>query len=363
MSPHSAEELSLRQLVQDYQSLNPSSVPELITPPTSLEFSRFVAANRPVVVRGVGLGRVRALDVWSDDYLVERLEEKEVQISVSPFGNADSIVDNYFVEPATVKMPLSKLFAKLKEEEDDVEGKARSPVYYLQTQNGNLQDEYEGLQGDVGMDGPEWAREVFGEAPDAVNVWMGGRRSKTSMHKDPYENIYLVVRGSKTFTLMPPVEGYCLHEHLFPHATYSFNPHSSPSSPSSSTAPLSSSSFSIHPTSPSLSVPWIPVDPLSPDLDRYPRFKLARPMKVRLEKGDMLYLPAFWYHLVEQDVGPGPSPQGADVQAAIAVNWWYDVKYDGHLWSTLQFVRRAVLKLDGWEEEDGGADSESEEEE
>lgn len=28
---------------------------------------------------------------------------------------------------------------------------------------------------------------------------------------DPYENIYLVIRGSKTFTLLPPSEFYCLH--------------------------------------------------------------------------------------------------------------------------------------------------------
>ena len=40
--------------------------------------------------------------------------------------------------------------------------------------------------------------------PDAINFWMGGNRSITSTHKDPYENLYAVVRGSKTFTLFPP---------------------------------------------------------------------------------------------------------------------------------------------------------------
>ncbi|GAA5904713.1 hypothetical protein JCM6882_008354 [Rhodosporidiobolus microsporus] len=349
-----AGERSLRKLVKDYQSLNSATVPELSSPPTPLAFSRFVAANRPVVVRGGGIGAVPALDKWSDQYLNDRLGDKEVQISVSPLGNADSIVSGLFVEPASVSMPLSQLFSKLREEEGDVRGEATSPVFYLQTQNGNLGDEYVGLQEDVGMEGPAWAREVFGEPPDAVNVWMGGRRSKTSMHKDPYENIYLVVRGTKTFTLMPPVEGYCLHEQLFPHATYTYNPSPSPSS--------SSSPFSIQKSDPELLVPWIPVDPLAPDLAQYPRFELARPMKVTLRKGDMLYLPALWYHLVEQDVGPGPSPSSAsDVQAAIAVNWWTDMRHEGHFWSTLQFVRRAVLRLDGREEEDGTEESDEEE--
>lgn len=33
---------------------------------------------------------------------------------------------------------------------------------------------------------------------------MGYNDSVSSMHKDPYENIYCVVQGEKHFTLMPP---------------------------------------------------------------------------------------------------------------------------------------------------------------
>lgn len=36
------------------------------------------------------------------------------------------------------------------------------PVYYLQSQNGNLGGEYEALLKDVGAEGPSFAREVFG---------------------------------------------------------------------------------------------------------------------------------------------------------------------------------------------------------
>lgn len=35
---------------------------------------------------------------------------------------------------------------------------------------------------------------------------MGDQRAITSMHKDHYENIYCVVRGEKTFTLIPPTD-------------------------------------------------------------------------------------------------------------------------------------------------------------
>ncbi|GAA6004965.1 hypothetical protein JCM10207_008465 [Rhodosporidiobolus poonsookiae] len=335
MPRFSPAERALRALVSDSQSLNSSVCVELDAPPSPLEFSRFIAANRPLVVRGCGKD-VDALEKWTDDYLVEAMQEKEVQIAVSPEGNADSVVNGVFVEPANIPMPLSRLFSILKAEEDDVHDQSKDPVYYLQSQNGNLADEYVDLRVDVGEDGPRWAKEVFGEPPDVANIWIGGRRSKTSMHKDPYENIYLVVRGTKTFTLLPPTEAYCVHEQLFPHATYTFTP---------------PTSFSITRTAPETLVPWIAVDPLAPDLERYPRYELARPMKVTLEKGDMLYLPALWYHLVEQDVGWGPSGAGVGTQAAIAVNWWYDMKMDGPFWSSMQFVRRAVLALDGREGE------------
>ncbi len=40
--------------------------------------------------------------------------------------------------------------------------------------------------------------------PDAVNFWIGSCRAITSLHKDPYENIYVVLSGTKTFALVPP---------------------------------------------------------------------------------------------------------------------------------------------------------------
>jgi hypothetical protein len=74
---------------------------------------------------------------------------------------------------------------------------------------------------------------VLGREPDAINFWFGDSRSKTCLHKgkingpnsdsqcwppflrstftDPYENCYAVVRGTKTFVLLPPIEYYCVH--------------------------------------------------------------------------------------------------------------------------------------------------------
>ena len=73
---------------------------------------------------------------------------------------------------ADVKMTLSTLLDRLHEEEGELE--STTPVFYLQSQNGNLADEYEPLQDDVGA-GPAFAREVFGASPSTSSLLSLGR--------------------------------------------------------------------------------------------------------------------------------------------------------------------------------------------
>lgn len=60
---------------------------ELETVPTALEFARFVAANRPCVIRrGAQQQQLPALDRWTDEYLVEKLADRALRISATPSG-------------------------------------------------------------------------------------------------------------------------------------------------------------------------------------------------------------------------------------------------------------------------------------
>ena len=63
-------------------------------------------------------------------------------------------------------------------------------------------------------------------------------------------------------------------------------------------------------------LPWIVVDPLNPDLKEFPGYKNAHPMKLRLNAGDVLYLPSLWFHHLQQS------------HSCIAVNFWYDMEFD-----------------------------------
>jgi len=200
---------------------------------------------------------------------------------------------------------------------------ASSDVCYLQSQNGNLysssdffeegrtsESEFQPLRRDVPSD-ISWCTEALGKSPDAVNLWIGDYRSITSIHSDPYENVYTVVRGAKHFTLLPPTEGWCLKERTYPHAAYK-------RCPSTSRLTLVPSIGTSEVRWSSITEPHIP-GVLPPG---------AHPIHITLRAGDTLYLPAGWWHHVRQSGG-----------TTIALNWWYDTEMRGMSWVMLSFLR------------------------
>jgi jumonji domain-containing protein 7 len=60
-------------------------------------------------------------------------------------------------------------------------------------------------------------------------------------------------------------------------------------------------------------------------LEKFPEYCNANPMRFRLNAGDVLYLPSFWFHHLQQSHG------------CIAVNFWYDMDYDCK-WNYFQFM-------------------------
>lgn len=267
-------------------------MPEIESRPESaLVFHRdWISQNRPVIFRNA-LSDWPALEKWQDShYLLEKLNKRTVQVAVTPDGYADSINSdaNLFVMPYEESMSFRDFIEKLDHPID-------SKVYYIQRQNSNLLEEMSELNSDIHE--LSWASEAFGKTPDAVNFWMGDGRAVTSTHKDPYENIYGVIKGHKDITLFPPTDLPWLRYKLCTQAVYN-------------------EKLEVETKEESTPIPWIAVDPLKPDLEKYPEYKNAHPLKLRLNAGDVLYLPSLWFHHLRQSHG------------CIAVNFWYDMEFD-----------------------------------
>lgn len=123
-----------------------------------------------------------------------------------------------------------------------------------------------------------WARIALQKTPDAINLWIGNSRSVTALHKDNYENIYCQIVGYKHFVLLPPIAVACVKEEKLDAATYV------------------QTDNGLEPQEDE-HVEQVPVPTWDPDNPQtHPnRFScLCKPVRVTLDPGDMLYLPAQW---------------------------------------------------------------------
>ncbi|EME47551.1 hypothetical protein DOTSEDRAFT_69487 [Dothistroma septosporum NZE10] len=304
-------------LLTSYHGLNPSVVSELDHLPSALEFSRYTALNRPFVVRG-GAITWTAVERWSGRYLAAVLKDQDVKVAVTPHGNADAVVEDergrlLFVEPHEIHEPFCDL---LKYVQDD--SKQHKPlVKYAQPQNDSLRLEYPELFQDV-PSGIPFASEALNQEPDAINFWLGNDRSTTSLHKDNYENIYAQIRGEKHFVLLPPVEIPCVNETPLQFARYH---------------PCSEDEHKLEPRA-DTDTEQVPIplwDPDEPTIRSTAYSEHSRPLRVTLSEGDIMYLPAMWYHKVKQ----GNGPEGF----SCSVNYWYDMEFGGSFWTSKAFVR------------------------
>jgi jumonji domain-containing protein 7 len=117
--------------------------------------------------------------------------------------------------------------------------------------------------------------DLLGE-PAAPHLWFGTAGNVTQLHYDPLSNYFAQVYGRKQFTLYPP---QCFDE-LYPHPVESAFSHLSQ------------------------------IDIEHPDLSRHPRAHGLPRVEVILGPGDMLFLPAFWWHHVRS------------IDTAISLNFW-----------------------------------------
>ncbi|KAL7918182.1 cupin-like domain-containing protein [Trichoderma austrokoningii] len=276
---------------------------ELFSEPSPLEFMRYVARNTPFVIRG-GASHWKATQKWNSAYLKSALDGQSVNVAVTPFGNADAPTFSSEHEATVISKPheelqqFSDFFTHVTQQETDPEFPSDSEVRYAQTHI-------------------PFARIALEKAPDAINLWIGNSRSTTALHKDNFENIFVQIVGRKHFVLLPPLFHACVNERPILPATYV----------------RQDDGFALRLDSDSQPVPLATWDPDDAERNATPVSALAKPLRVTLNPGDMLYLPAMWYHKVKQSCISGGEGY------VLAVNYWYDMDFSGPLYPMTSFLR------------------------
>ena len=73
-----------------------------------------------------------------------------------------------------------------------------------------------------------------------------------------------------------------------------------------------------------------PIDPQQPDLDKFPRFKEISGLEAKLQPGDILFIPAFWWH------------QARTITTAINLNRWVFTANICKTWQEYPVFNKAV---------------------
>lgn len=363
----------------DVQTLWAGPIPVVDVPPTALLFLRdYVSLSRPVRIRNHH-HHASLFRGWTLDQLAAQHPDLVLTVDVTPDGHGDGLrnvaidggtgpphTERVFVQPAQRSLTVSDFRQKLRSQPDDdcttaattgtnvhhkifpAGSRTNEPtesgppsgrilperdeaVYYYSRQNDCLRTELASV-GESGCTFPPtipWAEEAFGTGPPAaVNLWMGNARAVSAMHKDHYENLFYVCAGEKIFTLCPPADAPFLYEQPHRHGRFAQE------SDGRWKVDMVNNNDNNNDDDEEDRIPWIAADVTRQAEDdlahraEFPLLKYTHPMQVRVSAGEMLYLPALWFHSVTQSC------------ETVGINYWYEMRFDSPAWCYFHLLQQ-----------------------
>jgi hypothetical protein len=215
--------------------------------------AEYLSGTEPVLVSD-GLADWPAMRRWSPVSLATATQGKvDVAVSLTgafryaPDGSALD-ADSQFIVPG---IPFNDAAALIL---DEAPG---NPKYYISQQD---------VRGRLPALLPDLSFPPVSE-PARINLWFGSAGTVTPLHFDLSNNLYAQIFGSKRFTLFSPQETQYLHP--FPAGSRLQN--------------LSH------------------IDLENPDSEQRASLQKARPTTLTIEPGQLLFLPAFWWHHVRSN--------------------------------------------------------------
>jgi lysine-specific demethylase 8 len=249
----------------DQTSINQVERIHKVTPE---EFKRKIVSSRqPVIITGK-IASWKASSLWSVDYLNTVVGNKEINVNVSKnkIFTYDPQADFTF---CSRKMKFTDFTDWILQE------KKADEYYYLQ--QSPMKTSFPELLPDI--ETPDYiAKALFKE----TNLWIGTGGNISPLHYDSLENLLCQFHGRKRVLLFEPKQTPL----LYPFSAYSTRGHMS----------------------------QVNIDQL--DIDKFPKFEKAKCIECILEPGEMIFIPAFWWHQV----------YSLD-QLNIAVNFWWNPNF------------------------------------
>lgn len=258
-----------------------ASAVERVAEPTAEEFRRrWIEPRRPVIITGA-MESWPARRAWSPDYLRARYGERRVPVARVAGGDLarDARTGIPYDDDVTLGEFLDRALGP---------GPADGYAMFL------LHQALPELDADLAS--PAFAP----PAPWSIRkLWLSAADVRSPLHQDLPENLFAQVYGRKRVTLFPPSEEL----RMYRHAPWSRLPQVSRA------------------------------DAEAPDDARFPRLRHARRFTAVVEPGELLYIPALWWH------------QLRSLSFSISVNTWWATGWSyGLVRAALAYQRLRALR-------------------
>jgi lysine-specific demethylase 8 len=222
----------------------------------------FLSKNRPVIITNI-FDTIPSISKWNPEYLVDILGNKEIRVRTSKNGIFTADPNGRNLPPS--KMGFSDFMNKIKELNS-------SEKMYMQQLS--LFEYFPELKDDFLL-----PNLIDDSKINDVNLWIGPGGNTSQLHYDSENNFLIQVYGEKKITLYNPKDFY----KLYPNSCFSKASH------------ITSASDIF-------------------DTEKYPKILKAKGFDITIGRGEMLYIPAYWWHLVYS------------INTSISVNVWWDNK-------------------------------------
>ncbi|WNG55110.1 cupin-like domain-containing protein [Archangium gephyra] len=229
----------------------------------------YYLAHRPVILEGAMDGWP-LMSRWTPHQLAERYGDVEVEVMMGREARTD-----HDLEPDACRtvMRFGEFIRRL------VEGGPTNDLYLTGRNFALERPELRSLLEDV-----RYPKGLLRQTdlPGAVKLWVGPAGTLTALHHDLGSVLFGQVHGRKRFRLIPSFETHFVYSHRDV---------------------------------------WSQVDAGHPDLERFPAYREADVLETVVGPGDLLLIPAGWWHWVESlDVSVSVTFQEFDLPEGNA--WW-----------------------------------------
>jgi hypothetical protein len=266
-------------------------------------FQRLKSQNVPLIITGA-LNDWKAISKWNLDYLAPILGTTQFNVEVSPTNHFPTLYSDHSGQPGklagesggpncrtplTIQRPSRQV--PFTEFVDNVlRPNNGSEKFYLKDKL--LIEKFPELATDISLGPLLSAASKF-----PGRFWLSSSGAVTPLHYDVVHSLFAQVGGRKHFTFFAPRDSASLYP--FP----MFSRHSYLSR----------------------------VDILQPDLREFPKFEQAKPFNSILEPGEVLYLPALWWHQVQS------------LETSISISWFWRLRPSQRLeWPALRALPAAL---------------------